>query len=135
MTTPRMPRIQDVAIPILRAALPGATVGSWVADVDIRQLPVINVRRIGGLAVDVRRLDRPTIELTAYGGTGLVETEDLYQDARAALWDAVQNQTVTEYGNLHSFFELMGPTQFDSPYDGTWRIQGLIRLGLRPLRS
>lgn len=132
----RMPRAQDVVIPILKTALPPTVhVGSWINDVDIRTFPTVNVRRLGGISVDPTQLDRPTVEITVYGNEGLVETEDLYQDVRAALWRAKQNQTVTEYGYIHSFFEIMGPSQFDSPFDGTWRIQGLIRLGLRPLRS
>lgn len=127
-----MPRIQAVVIPILRAALPGVTVTSWITDVDHRTFPIVNVRRLGGLPRHVRQLDMPVIELTAYSRDGLVATEDLYLDARQALFDAVDDQTVTPAGYLHSYFETMGPVQFDSPYDDSWRIQGLIQLGLRP---
>jgi hypothetical protein len=137
-----MPRVQKVVLPILRTELaddyPTLNTGSWVKDVDLRTYPVLNIRRLSGLAVDVARLDRPVIELTAYGDKdmGLTGTENLYLDARQVLWDAVERQTVVSgVGYLHSFFEVMGPTQFDSPYDGTWRIQGLIQLGLRPVRS
>jgi hypothetical protein len=98
-------------------------------------MPLINVRRLGGLDVDLDFLGKPTIELTAYSSDGLVGTEDLYLDARQVIWDMVQNQTVTPLGYLHSFRETMGPTQFDSPYDDTWRIQGLIQLGVRPPRN
>lgn len=128
----RMPRIQAVVIPILRTALPGVTVTSWITDVDHRAFPIVNVRRLGGLPRHVRQLDMPVIELTAYSRDGLVATEDLYLDARQALFDAVDDQTVTPAGYLHSYFETMGPVQFDSPYDDSWRIQGLIQLGLRP---
>lgn len=130
-----MPRVQEVIIPVLREKLPGVTITSWVPDVDYRTYPLLNIRRLGGLPVDVARLDRPVIEMTAYTRDGLVETEDLYLDARQVLWEMVQNQTVTAFGYLHSFFETMGPTQFDSPYDDSWRVQGLIQLGLRPLKS
>lgn len=130
-----MPRIQAVLLPVLRAHLPGVTVTSWVPDPDYRTYPLLNIRRLSGLPRDVRRLDRPVIELTAYTRDGLAATEDLYLDARQVIWDMVENQTVTPAGYLHSYFETFGPTQFDSPFDDTWRIQGLIQLGLRPPKT
>lgn len=131
-----MPRVQDVVLPILRAAIPGTEVVSWGADVDYRVFPYINVRRLGGTAVHPNLLDRATIELTVYSADGLVATEDLYLDARFAVWEAVQKQTVVQpYGYLHSYLETMGPIQLDSPWDDTWRVQGLIQLGLRPARQ
>lgn len=135
MVVRKLPRVQEIILPVLRAELSGVTCGSWVRDVDTRTFPLINVRRIGGLDVDLNYLGKPTIELTAYSRGGLVATEDLYLDARQVIWDMVRNQTVTEVGYLHSFFETMGPTQFDSPFDDTWRIQGLIQLGVRPPRT
>lgn len=130
-----MPRVQAVVLPILRAARPDVTCGSWMTDVDYREFPIVNIRRLGGLPKDVRRLDKPVIEMTVYSRDGLVAAEDLYLDCRTALWDAVHNQTIVpNVGYLHSFFETLGPTQFDSPIDDSWRIQGLIQLGLRPPR-
>lgn len=135
MVERRMPRIQDVVIPLLRNGLgPGINVYSWIPDVDDRVYPIVNVRRLGGLARDIDYLDLPVIELTSYHDGGLVACEDLYLDARKVLQNAVDNQTLTPDGYLHSMFETMGPTQFDSPYENTWRIQGLIQLGLRPTR-
>lgn len=134
----RMPRVQAVVLPLLRARLdPSVTCTSWIPDIDHgRTWPVVNVRRLGGLPRDVDLLDRPVIELTAYSDVGLVETEELFLDARQVLWDAWKNQTVVPgVGYIHSYFETFGPTQFDSPYDDTWRIQGLIQLGLRPARE
>jgi len=133
---PKMSRIQSVVLPLLRDRLdPSVTVGSWMADVDHgREWPVINVRRLGGLPVDPQRLDKPVIELTAYTDVGLVDTEYLYLQAREILYEAWLNQTTTPAGYIHSYFETFGPTQFDSPYDDTWRIQGLIQLGLRPAK-
>lgn len=134
--TPKMPRVQAVVLPLLRARLdPSVTVGSWMADVDHgRTWPVINVRRLGGLPVDPQRLDKPVIELTAYSDVGLVATEELFLQAREVLYEAWLNQTQTPAGYIHSYFETFGPSQFDSPYDDTWRIQGLIQLGLRPAK-
>lgn len=128
-----MPRVQEVLFPVLRPMFPGVTFSSWIADVDHRTYPIVNVRRLSGLPRDVARLDRPVVEITAYTSDGLVATENLYLDVRQAIWDMVGNQTVVpDVGYLHSFFETFGPTPFDSPFDGTWRVQGLIQLGVRP---
>jgi hypothetical protein len=136
----KMPRIQAVVLPILRTAFEGSTplvtVNTWVPDIDKRSLPLIMVRRLGGFhskRFDV--LSLPVIEMTAYGTQGLAETEQLYEDALRALFLAVQNQTQTESGYLHSFKETFGATQFGSLFQDSWRIQGLIQLGLRPPRT
>ena len=147
----RIPRIHSVVLPYLRSELAaeysGITVGSWIQSVGKDELdpskrtyPIINVRRLGGLAHAIRpdQLDFPVIELTAYGDKRLMleGTEELYLDARFLLQEMVKKQIVVPgAGYLHSYFDTMGPTQFDSPYDGTWRIQGLIQLGLRPTRG
>ncbi len=130
----KMKRIQEVVLPLLKARLDAPIeVVSWGSDVLDRTFPYIMIRRLGGLPVDVDLLDRPVIEMTAYGSESLAATEDLYLDARQVLWEAWKNQTVVPTkGYIHSYFETLGPTQFDSPWDDTWRIQGLIQLGLRP---
>lgn len=131
----RMPRVQAVVLPLLRARLDSSvTIGSWMADVDHgREWPVINVRRLGGLPRDPELLDRPVVELTVYHDEGLIPAEDLWLDARTVLFEAWLAQTVVPgIGYIHSYFETFGPSQFDSPFDDTWRIQGLIQLGLRP---
>ncbi|WP_078344716.1 hypothetical protein [Mycobacteroides chelonae] len=136
----KMPRVQKVVLPLLRAALvpdKAAKVGSWGEDIDFRVFPFINVRRVGGFRHETRpeQLALPVIEMTAYGTDGLVETEELYEDALEALYRAVRHQTQTPNGYLHSIRETMGATQFDSPFQDSWRIQGLIRLGVRPPHS
>jgi hypothetical protein len=134
-----MPRVQAVVLPLLRAGLaeayPTLHVSTWVPDVDHRTFPLLNVRRLGGISTDPRRLELAVIEMTAFSADGLVATENLYLDARHVLVEAQAHQTVTEQGYIHSFFETMGPTQFDSTFDDTWRIQGLIQLGVRPRRG
>lgn len=130
-----MPRVQAVVIPILREALPCTVkVGSWVEDIDYRNFPMINIRRIGGPRHDRRPVDLafPVVEMTAYGIEGLPETEQLYEDALEALYEAVRLQTLTEAGYLHSIKETMGATQFSSLMMDSWRIQGLIQFGVRP---
>jgi hypothetical protein len=134
-----------VVLPILRDALPPhVQVGSWTKDVSVRTYPLINVRRVGGLsnAKMPDDLDRAVIELTGYTPTrddwyqGLTGAEDMVSDAMYVIWSAVDSQIVIpDAGYLHSWFVTMGPTQFDSPYPDTFRVQALIQLGLRPLYS
>ena len=130
-----MPRIQSVVLPILRDALPNTKVGSWVEDIDFRDFPLVNVRRIGGPRHDRRptQLAMPVIELTCYSTVGLVETEQLYEDALEALYESVRLQRKTSAGYLHSMKEAMGATQLPSPFMDSWRVQGLIQFGVRPL--
>jgi len=147
---PKMPRVQRVVLPILRGhndpanqlsvlpTLAGVKCGSWVEDIDYRLFPMLNVRRIGGTRNSSRPtvLSRPVIEMTAYGTEGLVETENLYEDALEVLYDAVRRQVQTPYGYLHSIRETMGSTQFSSMFMDSWRVQGLIQLGVRaPLNN
>lgn len=131
-----MPRIQAVVLPILRAELPGVLLTTWVPDVDYRQFPMLNIRRTGGFRNESRptQLSLPIIEMTAYGDVGLPETEQLYEDALEALYKAVRAQTQTDAGYLHSIKETFGATQFSSLYQDSWRVQGLIQLGVRPPR-
>lgn len=135
MVVRRIPRVQEIVLPILKAELPGVQVVSWVPDVDDREYPIVNVRRLGGLEVDVDMLDRAVVEVTAFTDTNLMDCENLCLDARQILWNAWKKQTVVEdKGSISSFFTTLGPTQFDSPYDDTFRVQMLVQLGLRPTR-
>lgn len=129
-----MPRVNQIVIPLLRAAFPDVQVVSWMPAITDRQYPVLKVRRAGGYPVNPRLLDRGTVELTSYGNVTYEDTEDLLKDAQIVLWNAVENQTVVPgVGYLHSYQQTFGITQFDSPYDNTWRFQSLIQFGFRPL--
>lgn len=130
-------RVQSIVIPILRDAFHGVKVGSWVEDIDFRTFPMLNVRRVGGARHrrKPKQLGKPVIELTAYGIEGLPETEQLYEDALEALYTAQHTQTQTPNGYIHSILETMGATQFSSPFQDSWRIQGLIQLGIRPPKN
>lgn len=135
MVDPKTPRVQQVVLPILREYLPdGVQVGSWVADVDYRRYPVVNVRRIGGgrSRTYSSGLDRPVIELTVYSADGLVEAEELYHACLDALYEAKARQKVTPAGYITHVRETMGLTQFSSLFQDTFRIQGLIQLGVKP---
>ncbi|WP_066901055.1 hypothetical protein [Mycolicibacterium houstonense] len=141
-----IPRVQAIVLPLLRghtdtddpiSILPGlenTKVGSWIEDIDYKHLPMLNVRRLGGprYAGGPKKLSFPVIELTAYGNESLPKTEQLYEDALEVLYDARRKQTLTPAGYIHSIGEPMGATQFSSLSQSSWRIQGLIRLGIRP---
>ncbi|AHJ86389.1 hypothetical protein 40AC_25 [Mycobacterium phage 40AC] len=142
----RMPRVQKVVAPLLRAdsRLAGVTINTWIPDIDYREFPCINIRRIGGIrnpkAPMIHNL--PVIEMSAYTSinsdsvdAGLIECEELYETALEVLYDSVQEQRQTDAGYLTSIYETMGATQFSSLYQDSWRIQGLIRLGVRSPRS
>ncbi len=138
MTKPMMPRIQSVVIPILRAwpPLKGVHVGSWVENMEFREFPMLNVRRVEAAGRDYvfpNKMDHTVIELTAYSMEGLPECEHLYNHALEALYEAVLYQKKTDTGYLHSIMEPMGMTQFSSLFMDSWRVQGLVKLGLRPL--
>lgn len=134
-----MHRVQSIVLPVLRAELtplwPGLDCVSWNKDVDYRAFPILQVRRLGGLARDIRHIDRAVIELTAHTRADLPTTENLLLDGMTVLYDMVDNQTVTAAGSLSSIFVTMGPTQFDGIYDDSWRVQSLIQLGIRPPRA
>jgi hypothetical protein len=152
-----MPKIEAVIRPILVAGLPDhITVVTWTPDVDHRtgapgvpeidrkKYPIVKIRRFGGLPNQKRPdlLDKAVIELTVFSTAtdshypGYGGTEDLLLDAQHLIFQAVRNQTVVDgVGYLHSWFQTMGPTQLDSPFDDTWRWQSLIQLGFRPPRN
>ena len=134
-----MPRIQEIVIPILREwpGLDGVYIGSWGNDIDYREFPYINVRRFSQVGAGRHRgfplkLDEAVIEMTAYSDEGLIECEHLYNIALEALYQAVLYQKQTGTGYLHSIRETMGMSQLSSLYMDSWRVQGLIKLGLRP---
>lgn len=135
-------RVQPIVFPIIKARLDEVwhdpvKVGSWVEDIDYRKFPMINIRRVGGSRHDTRphELYLPVIEMTAYGVRDYPDTENLYEEALLALYDGVRDQTQTDHGYLHSIKETMGATQFGSLFQSSWRVQGLIRLGIRPPRN
>lgn len=132
-----LPRVQKVVAPILRDALPGVTITTWVPDIDYREFPMINIRRIGGIRNPTAPLVHtlPVIEMSAYSDEGLIECEELYEEALEALYSAVHTQKQTPAGYLTYIYETMGATQFSSLYQDSWRIQGLIRLGVRRPRT
>lgn len=132
------PRFQEVVVPILRDAIGDeAHVSTWVDDIDFREYPIVNIRRLGGYRSRNRwsDLDMPVIEMTVYHDEGLIEAEELYNKALEALFDARDKQIVVDAGSITHIRETMGMTQFSSLFQDTWRVQGLIQLGIRPRRK
>lgn len=129
-----LPRPAAILLPILRAGLPGVNIVTWGADIDYRQFPFINIRRVGGgrHPEAPALFGRSVVEMTVYTSEGLPETELLYEDALDVLFEAAHAQTQTDAGYLHSIKETMGATQFSSLFQDSWRVQGLIQIGVRP---
>jgi hypothetical protein len=130
-------RPAEVVLPLLRAALPDVKVSTWIEDVDYRTFPMVAVRRAGGArhATRPNQFSLPVLELSAFSNVGLVEAEELYEDVLESLYGAVDAQTQTPAGYLHSIKETEGATQRESPFPDTWTVQGSVRLGLRPARQ
>jgi hypothetical protein len=145
-------RVQAVVLPILRSALnahlveegseapvydrsrTGVAVVSVVPDVGHRTLPMIVVRRAGGTRhIDLpNRFSLPEVKMTAVSTDGLIEAEELYDDAIEALYAAVANQTVVpNVGHLQSIPEAQEPTQAPAEVPDTWAVTGSLRVGLR----
>lgn len=127
-------RPQAVVLPILREALPAASVVSVQPDVDHRVLPMVAIRRIGGArnANLPHRYSQPVLAMTAVSATGPIEAEELYEQALDALYAAVKAQTVVAgAGYLQSLTEAQGATQAPSPYPDTWAVVGSVEIGVR----
>lgn len=140
----KLPRVFQIVKPILLAAeISGSygTVGdgiySWNPNVDYRPDLWIQIRRIGGVRHETRptQFGLPIIELTCRTNVGLPENEQMYEDVLEVLYDAVRRQTQTDAGYLSSIKETLGATQLSSEFQDSWRVQGLIKLGIRPPRS
>jgi len=131
-------RPQSVVVPLLRGdpRLEGVTITTWVPDIDFRDFPLINIRRIGGIRnPDLPMVhSMPVIEMTVFSDKDLIDCEELYETALDVLYGAVKKQTLTDAGSLQSVYETMGATQFSSMFQDSWRVQGLLRLSIRKPR-
>lgn len=130
-----MIRPNELVLPLLRAAFPTTLVVSYFPQVDSRSYPMILSRPNGGARHPKKPNDLAlmVLELSTHTATDLAATETLYYRALDVLYGAWQDQTVIDgRGWIHSITETMGPTQLDPLFEDTWRVQGLIRIGLRP---
>ena len=95
---------------------------------------MIVIERSGGIrnANLPRRYSQPVVEMTAVSADGLIEAEELYDDALEALYDAVRQQiTVEGVGYLQSISEAQGATQSPSEVPDSWAVSGAVRLAVR----
>jgi hypothetical protein len=95
----------------------------------------VSVRRVGGTRHKTRynQLGLPVIDLAVFSDEGLVEAEELYEEALEALYAGVREHTpIQGVGYLHSLKGLRGLSGPVSPFPDTWMVQGALRLGLRP---
>lgn len=76
-------------------------------------------------------MDLPVVEITVYHDQGLVAAEDLYVEVLNALFDAQRTNKQVDAGRLTHIRETMGMTQFPAQAMDTWRVQGLILVGVR----
>ena len=132
------PRFQSVVIPLLRQELPeNVTVSSWINDIDYREYPIVNIRRLGGYRDrdHPQGMDHPVMEMTVIHNEGLIEAEELYTQALDVLFASQRGQVLVDTGNISYVRETMGMTQFSSLFQDTWRVQGLIQVGIRPIRK
>lgn len=138
-----LPRPAKIFLPLVQGANLTGNYGSvgnrvytWVPNVDYREFPLIEARRVGGTRhpIKPKLLGTPIIEFSAYTTLGLPETEQLYEDFLEVLYDAVLNQTVTQDGSLSSIKEIMGATNGPSQFQDSWWVHGLVQLGIRPPR-
>ena len=115
-------RPQTLILPILREALPGASVVSVVPDVDYRTFPLVTIERAGGTRSESapRLLAHPELKLTVVSADGLVAAEELYEEALDALYDGLQR-----------FRETQGAIEVESRYPDTWAIEGAVALSVR----
>lgn len=129
-----MIRPQAVLLPLLRSALPGTSVVSVIPDVDQREYPMVVVERVGG----VRNVDlpeghsKPVVRVTAASGEGLIEAEELYEEAVSALFAAARaQQVVSGVGRLQSVSEVGGPVSVPSGMPDVWTVGGTVQASMR----
>ena len=134
-----MSRVQKVLLPIFKGdpRLDGVAITTWVPDVDYREFPMLNIRRIGGIRnpKDPTLQAFPIVEMSCYTNDSLIACEELYETALDVLYDAVKYQTQTGHGHIQSLYEVMGATQFSSLFQDSWRVQGLIKFCIRRPRN
>lgn len=124
-----------MVLPLLREALPGAQVCTWVEDASHRTYPVVVLNRQGGDDVEQgrTRLQRPKYSLTVVSDEDHDQAEELYADAVAALRDACRRQTVTPAGWV-PWVKATGPMVGRGPWPDTYQAEGTVQVSVRETR-
>lgn len=131
-----LPYVDGLVLAILRAALPSAvTVESELSD-PLRRTPYVFVDVVGGDEVDPRFLGVPRIDVEVFATGSKRAAADLAEHARVALFEAWENQTVTEHGHLASFRTVTYPRAIRTAGQPAevYRVTATYELGVRPPR-
>lgn len=132
-------RVEEIVLPILRDNLdPDVTVTSWTPDIDYRTYPIVHIRRMGGYRSRSLPLwyDKAVLEITALTDEGVPESEVLYNEILDILFKAKRRQTIVPgKGYINLVDETMGMTQMGAQSVDTYRVQGLVKVYIRPIRT
>jgi len=128
-----LPDAERLVLALLRPRLPTVSLGTLIPDDIADRVPYVVIRRVAGAAIDARFLDQPVVSVDAWHATKL-GAADLAEDVRAALVEAWERQTVTDFGHLAYFREESGPTELTTGEhtDTLHRYQASYALATRP---
>lgn len=109
-----------VPVLLLRAALPDVTVRASIPDNLLSHLPLVVVRRVTGSSPAPRFWDGVSINVQCWSDAvddrdPVAAASDLADQARKALWEAWDNQTVTASGHIAQLRESQGPMEVIDP--------------------
>lgn len=128
-----LPNADSLILQAIDATSPTYERGTQIPDDLLSRLPFALVRRFGGAAVDLRFLDRATVDVQAWADTRR-GAWDVVDAVRTVFIDAAHNQTTFPLGHIARCVEVIGPSELRSvdQADGVWRFQASYSLFLRP---
>lgn len=98
---PLLPNAATIAIALLREALPGEVTISPTRDENLlERLPFVTVEKTGGTVPHPRLLGLSTVVVQCWARGWVSTADELAGSVQAALWQAVEQQTVTDHGHL-----------------------------------
>lgn len=130
-----LPDAERLMLALLRPTFPGVSLGTAIPDDLGNRVPYIVIRRVGGAAIDGRFLDQAVMSVDAWH-TSKSDASELADDVRAALLEAWEAQTVTDFGHLAYFREEAAPSELrtgEQP-DTLYRYLASYTLAIRPPR-
>lgn len=132
-----LPYVDGLVLALLRAALPSeVTVESELSD-PLRRVPYVLAEVVGGDVVDERHLGVPRVDVDCWAAGSKRAAADLAEHARAALYTAWAEQTVTSFGHLASMRSITYPREVRTlgQPTGIYRYTATYALGVRPPRT
>ena len=128
-----LPDADGLILSVIEAAEPTLSLGTQIPDDLLDDLPFAMVRRFGGAAVDLRFLDRATVDVQTWAASRK-SAYDTIDAVRTAFIDAAYNQTTFPLGHIARCVEVAAPSELrtvDQAGD-VWRFQASYSLFLRP---